>query len=349
MLGSVVTQVWPAFVLVAALLVVGELCEAQGVFRWAAHGLEALPGGGRTLFAAAMALVAAVTAVLNLDTAVVFLTPVLVGAAQLRGTSVEAFLYGTVLMANASSLFLPGANLTNLIVLGHERISGGAFAGRLLPVAITAAVVTAAALLWRYRRALGAGERTAGEPGVRPGTLALAAATAAGALTVVLARPALPVLAVAVVAAAVAMARGIVAPRAIAEAVSPFVLAGLFALSVALGVAGQALHASELIAGASGPATTGIAALGAVVVNNLPASVLLSGQPSAHPEALLLGLNVGPNLVIAGSLAGYLWFRAARRAGATPSVLAFTRVGAPIALLAMTAATGVQALVRSGP
>ncbi|MBS1860128.1 MAG: hypothetical protein JSS68_00300 [Actinobacteria bacterium] len=94
-----------------------------------------------------------VTAVLNLDTAVVFLTPVLVFAARRRRVAVEPFLYGCVFMANASSLFLPGSNLTNLLVLdAHEGASGAGFAAQMLPLALTAAVVTAIGVAILFRR-----------------------------------------------------------------------------------------------------------------------------------------------------------------------------------------------------
>ena len=64
---------------------------------------------------------AVVTAVLNLDTAVVFMTPVLLHAARAAALPDGPFLYGAVFMANSASLLLPGSNLTNLIVLAHER------------------------------------------------------------------------------------------------------------------------------------------------------------------------------------------------------------------------------------
>src|SRR5437899_869667 len=54
-------------------------------------------------------LKAAETAVLNLDTAVVFMTPVLLHAARERGLDDAPFLYGAVFMANSASLLLPGA------------------------------------------------------------------------------------------------------------------------------------------------------------------------------------------------------------------------------------------------
>ena len=38
---------------------------------------------------------------------------------------------------------LPGSNLTNLIVLGHLHLSGGAFFAHMAPAALAAAAVTA--------------------------------------------------------------------------------------------------------------------------------------------------------------------------------------------------------------
>ena len=76
-------------------------------------------------------LVAGVTAVLNLDTSVVFLTPVLIYAARSRGADPSPLLVLCILMSNAGSLLLPGSNLTNLIVLGHLHLSGGGFAARI--------------------------------------------------------------------------------------------------------------------------------------------------------------------------------------------------------------------------
>ena len=85
-----------------------------------------------------------VTTLLNLDTSVTFLTPVLVYAARSRGAGEEApLLYACLLLSNAGSLLLPGSNLTNLIVLGHLHLSGRDFLAHMALPALAAAVVTA--------------------------------------------------------------------------------------------------------------------------------------------------------------------------------------------------------------
>ena len=61
-------QVWSAFVLVAGLILVGLVADEDGLFAWVGHRLAALAPGAVPLFIGSSALVAVVTAVLNLDT-----------------------------------------------------------------------------------------------------------------------------------------------------------------------------------------------------------------------------------------------------------------------------------------
>src|SRR5258708_191927 len=68
-------------------------------------------------------------------------------------------------------------------------------------------------------------------------------------------------------------------------------------------------------------------AVAAVVLNNLAAASLLASRAPVHPLWLLVGLNLGPNLAVTGSLAWLLWLRAARVAGAQPSIARASRIG----------------------
>jgi hypothetical protein len=54
--------------------------------------------------------------------------------------------YGCLLLSNAGSMFLPGSNLTNLIVLGHLHLSGGQFLSNMSAAAFASLVVTAAVI-----------------------------------------------------------------------------------------------------------------------------------------------------------------------------------------------------------
>jgi arsenical pump membrane protein len=321
------------------------VAEQDGLFAAAGALLARLGVGTRALFLVALALVVAVTAVLNLDTSVFFLTPVLLHLARRRGVDEAPFLYGTVFMSNSASLFLPGSNLTNLIVLHHEHASGAVFLARMWSAAVASVVATALLLLFLFRREL----RDAGRPAedARPARLGIGtvAVLLAAALVIVLPSPALPVLAVGVVAVLLARTR-----RArVLAAVDVRTLALLFAAAVLLGGVGRWWHGPESLFDGLGRWTTGFAAaVATVLVNNLPAAVLLAPDPPPHARAFLIGLNLGPNLAVTGSLSALLWLRVARSLDARPSARTYSRLGVLLCPLPLCAAIGALWLVAPG-
>lgn len=334
-------QNWPPFVLVTGLLLLGVVARRDGLFDAAGRLMAGAAAGGRSLFAAAAVVVAAVTAVLNLDTAVTFLTPVLVVAARRRQTDEGPFLYLCVLLANGASLLLPGSNLTNLIVLGHLHQSGGAFAADMALPWVASSVSVALVVGLIGRRSLA----RAGLPVRDPARPRLGAGLA-GVLLAIAAVLALPPdwAALAVVAAGgAATGWGLVQRRVTwtdtGRTVDLRILAGLFGLACALGALGRAWAGpARLLAHASTVATAAIGAGASVVVNNLPAASLLASRPVAHAHALLVGLDLGPNLAVTGALSAVLWLQAARAAGARPSVVRYSVLGLVVVPVSMAAA-----------
>jgi arsenical pump membrane protein len=342
---SAASQVWPAFVLVAGLLLVGLVAHQDGLFATGGHALARLSRRGPLVYASSCVLVVVVTSLLNLDTSVTFLTPVLLYAARRRGQDTAPLLYASVLLSNAGSLLLPGSNLTNLIVLGHLHLSGRTYFDELAPAGAAAAVVTAFVVGVVHRRQL----RTtivAPEPAARP-VLGVGLVAVAGVTVLVLAlrAPALPVAAVGLAATMLRWRRhGEPSPSAAVRQLGAPVLAGLFGLAVALGTLGRQWSGPEmLLTHLDTLGTTAVAALSSVLVNNLPAASLLAARRPPHPTALLVGLNVGPNLFVTGSLAWFLWLRAARQAGVQPDLRRACTLGLLSAPLAMLAAVGVLA------
>ena len=296
-----------------------------------------------------MGLVAAVTVVLNLDTSVVFLTPILLHVARRRGVNETAFLYGAVFMANAASLLLPGSNLTNLLVLVSRHVRGSTFAATMFAPWCAAVLVTWGVLAW-WRRAdwrLGAASDDAATPlRLDAGGLGVVAAVA---LMLFVTNPAPAVLLVGVLASGAHLVRKRLTVRRALDALNPLTLAGLFVLAVALGTLARTWTGPSRLLGALGP--WGAAGLGAGlsnVVNNLPAAVILSARAPAHPYALLLGLNIGPNLSVIGALSAVLWLRIGRQEGATPSAATYTRVGLVLVPVSLAAALGALALITPG-
>ncbi len=333
------TQDWPPFALVAGLLAIGLVARDDGLFEWWGARMGAVSRHGRVVYAVSGVAVVVVTALLNLDTAVAFMTPILVHAARHRREPVEPWLYATVVLANAGSLWLPGSNLTNLIVLGHLRMSGVEFAQRTAIVALVASGVGILTVSLLGRRRVGA--YAPPEP-VLPlrGHLGPAATGAALVLILATRSPALPVIAVGAIAVVVRAGQRRLDGRELAGTLAPLSLAGLLGVAVALGTLGRASSGIDAwLSHQSAVATALVAAVATVLVNNLPAASVLAAHPPAHPVALLVGLNLGPNLFVTGSLAWLLWWRSARAVGAEP------RLGRALAWGALVGASTVTAAV----
>lgn len=332
-------QDWSPFVLVTGLLLIGMVANDDGLFAAAGHQLARVSSSGLVLFIGAAVMIGSVTAVLNLDTSVAFLTPVLIYTARSRGGGEAPLLYGCLLLSNAGSLFLPGSNLTNLIVLGHLRMSGAHFFTEMWAPALAALVVTGMVIALLERRDL---RLEPSEPSESPPTtvgLGLAAVIAAAVLVLVLPSPALAVAAVGAFVIVYRLVTGKENLGHVFDVVGVPVLAGLFGVAVALGTLGRAWSGpATMLSHLDTWSTAGVAALVSVVVNNLPAASLLAARTPAHPFAMLIGLNLGPNLLVSGSLAWILWLKAARIAGARPSLARASRLGVVAVPLSMAAA-----------
>ena len=190
------------------------------------------------------------------------------------------------------------------------------------------------------------------------GALAVVAVTV---LVLALRAPALPVACVGVLAVLVRLATRRTGLDRVREVLGLPVLVGLFGIATALGTIGRSWSGPATLLSHLDPvATAAVAAAASVVVNNLPAASLLAARVPPHPYALLVGLDIGPNLFVSGSLAWILWWRAARFAGSDspggpdhrPGPDQRTRCrAAALALLAATGShlTGGRSGVGAGP
>lgn len=345
---------WPPFVLVAGLCVLGFVSHLDGLFSWLAARGARVGRRPLTRLAALLALVAVVTIVLNLDTAAVFVTPVVVMAAHRGRIRVDGALYGSIVMANASSLLLVGSNLTNLLVLRHSSVSAAEYArGAAVPEAVALIVSALVVVVLCRPHAATGGTEAEPEPEpepvtiARPGWTSVTSLGVAVVLMVVLPDPAVPVLLDAIVALTIMASTRHDATlwrRAWASA-APVTLLTLLALSVVAGVIGSVwLASAPTTRGSWTPALLGAGA--SIVMNNLPAASLLASHAVPSPVPLLIGLDVGPNLMVTGSLAWLLWWRAAALAGERPSIRRAVTVGATSAIVALPAAVFAYAVVH---
>ena len=358
-------RVFPVLVFLAAVLVLAHLCACEGLFDAAGHWLSKSAGGsGPRLLAAVFGLAVVTTSVLSLDATVVLLTPVVYAAATRVGLRARPHVYAAGHLANSASLLLPMANLTSLLAISATGLTLVQFAGLMvLPLAVVLAVEYAV-LRVCFRVELAATGTTDVESLAGPVPwfgLAVVAATLAGFL--ISSSAGIEPYWVAIAGAAVLGAHSLAGWRAsiagIAAAVDvPFLL---FVIGLAVVVRAVVKHglgdwitqiapeSSSLVAML---AFAALAVALANVVNNLPAVLILLGPATAAGPlavlATLIGVNVGPNLSYAASLATLLWRRVLAERGLTPSWRRFTLLGlltVPAGVVAATAALWCAAQV----
>jgi arsenical pump membrane protein len=339
-------QLGPVIGFLAAILVLAHLCDDDGLFQ-ACGGWMARAGAGRPgrLLAQVFVIASVTTAVLSLDATVVLLTPVVFATAAKLDVRARPQVYACTHLANSASLLLPVSNLTNLLAFAASGLAFGRFAA-LMAVPWLAAIGVEYAVFGRFfaadlhqRPRPERAERTEDAP-LPVFTLTVVALTLAGfaAASAAGLNPAWAAFAGAAVLAVRALARRRVAAVALVRAADvPFLL-----FVLALGIVVKALVSNGLgraltpllPGGTSLPALLAIAAVAAAlanVCNNLPAVLVL--LPLAMPSgagavlAVLLGVNIGPNLTYTGSLATLLWRRILRQHGSAPDLGEFTRLG----------------------
>lgn len=350
-----------------AVLVLAKLCDDEGLFEAAGAAIARGRVGSAGMLRRVFVIASAITAVLSLDAAVVLLTPVVLAAVRRQRTAVRPYAYATAHLANGASLLLPVSNLTNLLAFHTAQLSFTRFT-LLMAAPWLAAVATLYAV---FRGFFAKDLRVQPDPAVlgappRPPVFVLlvVALTLAGfavAQSVGIA-PAWVALCGASVLAVRSLARGHTTVTEIARSVHVSFLVFVLALGVVVQAVmrnGMDRAMSAVLPSGSGlPALLAIAATAAVlanVVNNLPATlVLLPLVAPAGPVAVLavlIGVNIGPNLTYVGSLSNLLWRRVLRQHGVDAGVGEYTRLGVctvPVSLLVAVLALWASARLLGG-
>ena len=124
----------------------------------------------------------------------------LIHVTRRTGSREEPFLYGCLFMSNAASLLLPGSNLTNLLVLADEHVSGSLFLARMAVPWLAAVTVTAAVVGTAFRHGKAPADPDP-EPLPPPNVLSVAGIVVAIVLILALRDSALPVVGVGILVA----------------------------------------------------------------------------------------------------------------------------------------------------
>jgi arsenical pump membrane protein len=342
--GDALRGLAPTVGFLAALLVIAEGCRREGLFEAiGAVMARGSRGSPRRLLALVFMVAVGVTALLGLDANIVLLTPVVFATAARIRTSSKPQVYACAHLANSASLLLPVSNLTNLLTFHASGLSFARF-GALMVLPTIGVVAVEWVVLRRFFATDLRRPRTRAVELARPTVPCFALVVLALTLVGFVLSSLLGIAPVWVAAAgAVAITVPALRPRTtsaatLVRAVEPgfllFVL-GLGVIVAAASANGLASAVRDVLpAGASLPDLLAIAALSALLanlVNNVPATLLLIPVAVASGPgallAMLIGVNVGPNLTYVGSLATLLWRRVLRAQDTDVELGEFTRLG----------------------
>ena len=361
--GRAILKGMDVYLFLTGMMLLAELARHQGLFDWlAAFAVQRSKGSPARLFVLVYLVGTVVTVFLSNDATAVVLTPAVYAAAREAKAKPLPLLFICAFIANAASFVLPISNPANLVVYGAHLPSLKVWLGEFGLASLLSIVVTFAVLRFTQRSAL-AGElsRDIALPTLSRGGRVAAGGIAMTAVVLLIVSSldwqlGLPTFLAGSVTAAVILILNRLSPWSIAKDISWSVLplvAGLFVLVEAVQGSGilKPLIAWLPASAASQPNGTGLVA-GAIVallcnvVNNLPlgllaGSVATGANLSPHVTgALLIGVDLGPNLSVTGSLATILWLVALRREGQAVSAWSFLGLGClvmPPALIASLA------------
>ena len=352
------------YLFLTGMMLLAEVARREGLFDWlAVHAAQASKGSPGRLFGLVYAVGIIVTAFLSNDATAVVLTPAVYAAAKTAKAKPLPYLVICAFIANAASFVLPISNPANLVLYGNHIPALWPWLKQFALPSVLSIAATYAVLRFLFRKDLrGKIETSAAVSELSDGGRYAASGIAATAAALLLASAldrqlGAPTFAAGAVTAALVLIEKREAPWPLLGGISWGVLplvAGLFVLVQGLNNTGVVAHLTELLKwgiAQSVTATSWISGAGLAFVtnlmNNLPAGLIAeSAVTPAHPPslvtgALLIGVDLGPNLSVTGSLATILWLIALKREGETCSALEFLKIGAvampPALLLALGA------------
>jgi len=348
------------YLFLVGMMLLSEVARQEGLFDWlATHAVRYAKGSAKRLFLVVYAVGTMVTVLLSNDATAVVLTPAVYAAATAARVEPLPYLFICAFIANAASFVLPISNPANLVIFGAHMPPLGQWLYQFLLPSIVSILVTYGALRFTQRKALD--QKIAEDLKTKPLSvggkcvatgigLTAAALLAASALDRQLGLPTFVAgAAVTVVVLLISRQSPLPVLRDVSWGVLPLV-AGLFILvegvehTGVLRAMAQMLHeAAAASSRGTAIAVAAIAALASNLLNNLPTGLVAAivSQNAAVPlqvtSGLLIGVDLGPNLSVTGSLATILWLIALRREGEAVTAWQFLKLGIivmPPALLA---------------
>ncbi|WP_179415783.1 arsenic transporter [Mucilaginibacter sp. E4BP6] len=349
------------YLFLIGMMLLAETAREEKLFDWlAAHATVMAKGSANRLFLLIYLVGVVVTTFLSNDAAAVVLTPAV--AVAVKAAKVEKplpYLLICAFIANAASFVLPISNPANLVIYGTHMPPLMHWLGQYGLPSVCAIVVTYFALHFTQRNCF----KTKLETNINIPELSQGGKTAligivATAIVLLIASAlgiqlGLPTAITGVITSTIVIIRSKKNPLVVFKGVSWAVLplvAGLFVIVEALNQTGLIQHLTAILNHGISQSITNTVWIGAGAIavvcnlmNNLPAGLIagnvinIAHAPEIVKSAVLIGVDLGPNLSITGSLATILWLVALRREGQTISAWAFLKLGSIVMTLALIA------------
>jgi arsenical pump membrane protein len=356
------------YLFLVGMMLLSEVARQEGLFDWlATHAVRHAQGSARRLFLIVYGVGTLVTVFLSNDATAVVLTPAVYAAATAARVEPLPYLFICAFIANAASFVLPISNPANLVIFGAHMPPLGQWLYQFLLPSVASILATYAALGFTQRKALDrkiAEDLTAKPLSTGGKCVAIgigltgAVLLAASAFDLQLGLPTfLAGTAVTVVVLLIGRQSPFPVVRDISWGVLPLV-AGLFILVEAVEQTGILRAMARLLheAATASPQETAVGA-GVIVafasnlLNNLPTALIAAtvsqgaDVPLQVTSGLLIGVDLGPNLSVTGSLATILWLIALRREGEAVTAWQFLKLGIIIMPPALLVALSAMALM----
>jgi arsenical pump membrane protein len=365
--GHAVYEGIDVYLFLAGMMILAELAREEGVFDWIANIAAAHANGSpQRLFALVYLAGVVVTSLLSNDATAVVLTPAVLAVVRRAKASAKPYLLACALVANAASFVLPISNPANLVVFGGGMPSLSMWLRIFMAPSIASVAVTFVCLRWISRHDL---RRAIEGPISRvkltsQGKLALAGLLISATALITASALGWPLGTPTCIAAIFAMLvlawrnRGVLlkVAKGVSWSVLPLV-AGLFVIVEALRNSGMLrftlaglqwlAQTSEWLAKFTAAFVVALLSNG---MNNLPVGLIggmalrHSGDTGIIAHAILLGVDLGPNLSVTGSLATILWLIALRREDVEITAWEFLKVG--MIAMPLTLAASLLVLFR---
>ncbi|WP_263380753.1 arsenic transporter [Granulicella paludicola] len=375
--GQAVAKGSDVYLFLIGMMLLSELAREQGVFDWVASvAVRGANGSCSRLFLLVYGVGTLVTIFMSNDATAVVLTPAILTAVRKAKVSPLPYLFVCALIANAASFVLPISNPANLVVFHTGMPPLGTWLADFGVPSVFSILVTYFVMRFMFREDLCKSIDCEVEDAKLSSNGRLVLAGLALMIAVLLTASAfrkdlgLPTCLAALVITAVVSIKARSNPFHLAKEISwatLILVAGLFVMVDAVESQGALNLTQQWLAWAShlgqnvGALVVGfVVGIANNIVNNLPLGLIAGGTiQAAHTKglmanAVLIGVDLGPNLSVTGSLATILWLLALRKDSAEGaggekldvSFWKFLKVGAVAMPVALFAALGGAILMN---